>query len=129
MAHSASDAHIDGGLDYLAANCDKIVLCIGAPSSYADANTTRNCAQATGITGANFTKANGDTSGRKTSLNAALADLPVTATGNADHAAFLKTGTSELIRVNPLASTIAVENGGTVTLQAGKIAEIADPTT
>lgn len=119
MGKVASDEMIDGGLDKIA-TCTSLTVCAGQPVSYADI-ATKALATVT-INGADFTKANGDTNGRKVTV-ASQADIAIGTTGLADHVA-IKDGTSGYYVTTCTGQTI--NSGGTVTTQAWDI-EIADP--
>jgi len=119
MAKVATDGIIDGGLDKIAA-CTKLTVCAGQPTSFADI-AVRALATAT-LTGGSFTKANGDTSGRKITV-ASQASMSITATGTADHVV-IDDGVSEYEVTT--ATSQALTSGGTVTSPAFDT-EIADP--
>lgn len=77
------------------------------------------------LSGGDFTKANGDTSGRKTTV-AAKTGLSIHTTGTANHIATADDGTKALRDVTTCTSQ-ALTSGGTVDTSAWKH-EIADPT-
>jgi hypothetical protein len=108
----------DGGLDKIA-TCIRLTVCAGQPTSYADI-TTKKLAQVT-ISSGDFTKANGDTSGRKVTV-AQKSAISITTSGTADHVA-IDDGTNYVITT---ATSQALTSGGTVTVPAWKV-EIADP--
>jgi hypothetical protein len=72
-----------------------------------------------------FTKANGDTSGRKVTV-AAKSGVSVTASGTATHIAIARSTDSTLRYVTTCTSQ-ALTSGNTVNIPAWKI-EVADPT-
>ncbi len=121
MAKLVSDAVLDGALDITAA-CTELYICTAEPTDRANAITLSLIAAHT-LTGGDFTKANGDTSGRKVTV-AQQADLSITATGDATHIV-LCTGT--VMQVVTTCTTQTLTSGGTVTVPAFK-QEIADPT-
>lgn len=120
MAKLMTDAMIDGGLDKTA-TCTTLAVCAGQPTSYADI-ATRTLASVT-IDSGDFTKANGDTSGRKTTVGQ-QSSVSITASGTADHVA-IKDGTADYVITT--CTSQALTSGGTVTIPAWK-QEIADPT-
>jgi len=119
MAKLATDGILDGGLDKIG-GCTKLTVCAGQPTNYADI-AVRALATAT-LTGGSFTKANGDTSGRKTTI-ASQSSMSITGTGTADHVV-VDDGTSEYEVTT--STSQALTSGGTVTSPAFDI-EIADP--
>lgn len=119
MGKVATDGIIDGGLDKIA-TCVNLTVCAGQPISFADI-TTKKLATVV-VNGADFTKANGDTSGRKVTV-ASQSSVSITATGTADHVV-IDDGVSEYEVTT--ATSQALTSGGTVTTAAFDI-EIADP--
>ncbi len=118
MVKLATDAMIDGGLDKVG-TCTTLTVCAGQPVSQADIAVKALASVAT--VGGDYTKANGDTSGRKTTV-AQKAAVSITTTGTADHVVvddgvdyYVTTCTSQALTQN-----------GTVTIPAWDI-EIADP--
>lgn len=115
MPHFTHDDVYDNGLAYLKANCNKMVLTDGEPSSFANANTNMGTgsgqkvsevAMATG----DFTLANGDTSGRKVACAAKSAQA-VVAAGDGEYVAYLDTVASKILHYYPIA---VARNGLTV---------------
>lgn len=80
MTKSISDGILDGTLDKFAA-CVTYTVCAGAPTTYAD--IANNSLGSISIGPSDFTKANGDTSGRKCTL--AAKSITASAAGTADH--------------------------------------------
>jgi hypothetical protein len=119
MAKLATDAMIDGGLDKFA-TCTKLTVCAGQPTSYADIAARELASVA--IDGADFTKANGDTSGRKVTV-AQQASLSITSDGTADHIA-IDNGVADYVITTCTAQGLT--SGGTVTVPAHDH-EISDP--
>ena len=119
MAKLMTDAMIDGGLDKIG-TCTRITVLSAEPTSITDITTTYPLAS-TALTGGDFTKANGDTSGRKTTV-AQKASVSITATGTATHVA-IDDGTDYVVTT---CTSQALTSGGTVTIPAWKV-EIADP--
>ncbi|MEO1529335.1 MAG: hypothetical protein AAFX06_28275 [Planctomycetota bacterium] len=108
MPHFTNDEVYDVALDEIANNCDKMVLLAGVPNNFADANANngvgsgQKIAEVAMVPG-DFTKANGDTSGRKVT-SAAKNSQAVIADGNGDHVAFLDTGGGRILHYYELAS-------------------------
>ena len=119
MARFASDGYIDGGLDAIA-GATKLTVCSGQPADIADI-TARKLAESA-ITGVDFVKADGTPNGRQTTI-AQQVDLPITASGNADHVV-VDDGTDFYVTT---ATFQALTSGGTVTVNSWTIT-IADPT-
>ncbi|MCB0159455.1 MAG: hypothetical protein KDD83_15075 [Caldilineaceae bacterium] len=116
------DDVLDGGLDVLTADADKLVLCSQAPTSFAEANATYKLAEkASPTVGAAEDRAGG---GRKVVV-AAITDGSVTATGTATHWALLDTANSKLLAWQTVTSQ-ALTNGNTFQLNALNIG-IPDP--
>lgn len=125
MAKWANDSMMDAALDYVRANCDKMVACSAQPTTYAEANATYALADATMTVNTDYTLGNGDSSGRKIAV-AAKSGITIDASGTATHVALIKTGDSTLRYVTTCTSQ-ALTSGGTVDFPAWDI-EIADPT-
>lgn len=130
MAKTVDDAVLDTALNQIKTTADKLVVCIGAPVSYAEANTNspsgKRCGQRA-ITSANFTgPVNGDVSGRKLTVNQQTG-ITVDVTGTADHVALVDDTASVLLAVTSLSASQAVTAGNSMTVNAFDL-EIADPT-
>jgi hypothetical protein len=123
MAKWTSDEVADAALDYLA-TATKEVVCSAQPTTYAEAVTTYMLAEVV-IDGSDFTQANGDTSGRKTTV-AQQSAVSITNSGTATHVATVITASSALIDVTTCTSQ-ALTSGGSVTIPAWDH-EISDPT-
>lgn len=80
MAKTITDGILDGTLDKFGA-CTTYTVCAGAPVTYAD--IANNSLGSITIAAGDFTKANGDTSGRKSTL--AAKTITASAAGTADH--------------------------------------------
>ena len=119
MAKLVTDALLDGGLDAID-GCVTITVCAGQPTSFADI-AVKALATKT-ITGGDFTKADGDASGRKVTV-AQQSNEPIDTTGTADHVA-IDDGTDNYITT---CTSQGLTSGGTVTIPAWDI-EFADPT-
>lgn len=120
MAKAIAAAVLDAALDKIATSTHQTV-CSGQPANFAGIAAVTLAAKT--ITGSDFTKAAGDTSGRKVTV-AQQAAVSITASGNATHIAY-DDGTT-LLAVTTCTSQ-ALTSGGTVTVPAHKW-EFADPT-
>ena len=69
MAKSVHDDVLDGALNIIKNNCTRMVACSAQPTTYTEGNATYALADVT-MTGTDFTNANGDTNGRKTTVGA-----------------------------------------------------------
>ena len=124
MAKAIPDAILDKTLDEIA-TATKQVLCSAQPTTYTEANATYALADIV-IDGADFTKANGDTSGRKVTI-AAQSGVLIDTSGTGTHIALIRTADSTLIYVTTCTSQAVTANGSnTVNMPAWDI-EIADP--
>ena len=130
MAKTVDDIVLDASLNQIKTTADKLVVCIGAPVSYAEANTNSPGGKRCGvraITPANFAgPVNGDVSGRKLTINQQTG-ITVDVSGTADHVALVDDTTSVLLAVTSLSASQAVTAGNTMTVNAFDL-EIADPT-
>ena len=125
MAKAMVLAAMDLALDYVGANADKMIVCSAQPTTYTEANATFALADVA-VAGGDFTKANGDTSGRKVTVGA-KAGVVVDANGTATHIAFVKTGDTTLRGVTTCTSQ-AINTGGTVDIPSFKVWEIQQVT-
>ena len=123
MGKSVADAVLDGALDILKNNVTRQTVCSAQPTTYAEGNSTYALADVT-LSSSDFTHANGDSSGRKTTV-AAKTGVTVDVSGTVTHAALLDVANSRLLYVTTTASQ-AVGAGGTVDIGSWK-AEISDP--
>jgi len=123
MGKRSSDRFLDAPADLIIANCNKQVALSAEPTSYTEANATYALADVAMSSG-DFTKANGDSSGRKCTI-AAKSGVPVDVSGTVTHAALLDTSNSQVDEVNTTASQ-AVAAGGTVDIGSWKF-EFGDP--
>jgi hypothetical protein len=123
VAKSVHDDVLDGALNIIKNNCTRVTVCSTQPTTYAEANATYALADVT-VDSADFTNANGDTSGRKTTVGAQAA-VPIDTSGTAQHVALLDVANSKLLYVTTCTSQ-ALTSGGTVDIPAWDI-EIADP--
>jgi hypothetical protein len=123
MAKFLVDAVLDGTLDVLA-TATLITVCNAQPTTYTEAATTFKLADVV-VDSGDFSKANGDTNGRKVTV-AAQSAVPIDTTGTATHIAYAISGSSTLLGATTCTSQ-ALTSGGTVDIPAHDI-EIADPT-
>lgn len=123
MAKQAPDATIDSMFDYIDL-CDRMYVCSAEPANFAGIAAV-TLATATMTPNTDYTKANGDTSGRKVTM-AAKNGVSVTASGTATHIVLGLTTDSTLRYVTTCTSQ-ALTSGNTVNIPAWKI-EVADPT-
>ncbi len=117
MGKYINPAVLDLALGDIRSSCNKMVVCSQQPLTFAEANATYALASVA-MAPADFTLANGDTSGRKVSV-AAKAAVPVTVNGTGNHVALVDTATSTLKLVTTAPST-ALSAGGTVDIGAWK---------
>jgi hypothetical protein len=124
MAKMATDATIDGGLNYIAGNAKKIFVCTTAAiSTYADAASNYNLTSGVAVTSTHFVIGDGDASGRKIAVQA-QSSLSVSTSGTAGHVAVTS---SDTLILATTCTTQALTSGNTVTVPTWDI-EIADPT-
>lgn len=123
MAKQAPDPVMDAAFDYID-QCDRMYVCSAEPANFAGIAAV-TLATATMTPNTDYTKANGDTSGRKVTM-AAKNGVSVSASGTATHIALGLT-TDSTLRYVTLCTSQALTSGNTVNIPAWKI-EIADPT-
>jgi hypothetical protein len=123
MARNASDTFLDGSLDVLISNGDLLVICSAEPTNLTEAVTTFALADVS-LSGSDYTKANGDVSGRKVTI-AAKSGIAVDTTGTATHVAIVDSGTELLYTT--VCNSQGVSGGGTADTSSFDI-EIRDPT-
>lgn len=124
MAKSVNDAVLDAALQYIEDNADLLTLCSAEPTTLTEAVTTFKLADVA-IDSSDFTgPANGDTSGRKTTVNQ-QSGITVDSNGTITHLALVDSGT-RLLTVTTTGSK-AVTTSDTVTVPAHDY-EIGDPT-
>lgn len=123
MAKQAPDATIDSMFDYID-QCNIMHVCSGEPANYAGIAAV-SLADVALTPDTDFTKANGDTSGRKVTV-AAKNTVTVDNSGTATHIAIARTNDTTLRYVTTCTSQ-ALTAGNTVNIPAWKI-EVADPT-
>jgi hypothetical protein len=124
MAKATPDAVLDKQHDEVA-TATRMIACSAQPTTYAEANSTYALADVT-MSGVDYTKANGDTSGRKLTMAAKSAVL-IDVSGTATHVALVRVADSTLLYVTTCTSQALTANGSnTVNFPTWKI-EIADP--
>lgn len=121
MAKFTADSVLDAALDKIA-TATILTVCSTQPTTRTEAVTTFKLADVV-VDGSDFTKANGDVSGRKVTVSAQSA-VPIDTSGNAQHIALCDAST--LLHVTTVTSQ-ALVSGGTVDVGAYDI-EFADIT-
>ena len=121
MAKSVHDTVLDGAFDVLD-QANLMIACNAEPTTRTQAVTTFALADIAMVVNTDYTKANGDTSGRKVTM-AAKSSVAVDITGTATHIALVD-GTN-LLYVTTCTSQ-SLTSGNTVNFPAWDI-EIADP--
>lgn len=122
MAKWQNDSMLDAAFDWVD-QADRMFICSAQPTTYTEASSTYCLATVTMTADTDYTKANGDTSGRKVTV-AAKSGQSVSASGTATHVALGKSGTTTLYYVTTCTSQ-ALTSGNTVSIPAWDI-EIAD---
>jgi|SRR6185369_11509816 len=122
MAKSVADSVLDGAFDILD-QATIMTACSAEPTTRTEAVTTFALADVAMTPNTDFTKANGDTSGRKCTV-AAKSGVTVDSSGTANHVALCDGST--LLYVTTCTSQ-ALTAANTMNFPAWKI-EIADPT-
>jgi len=120
MAKFILDSVMDAALDVIATG-NIMTVCSAQPTNRTEAVTTYALADVT-LAGGDYTKANGDSSGRKTTI-AQKSNVTIDTTGTANHVAICD-GTNLLLVTTCTSQSLTA--GGTVTIPAFKN-EIADP--
>jgi hypothetical protein len=113
-------------LDAIANECTRVTICSTQPTTYTEANATYALADVTvtaGVGNGDFTKADGDTNGRKLTL-VQQTGVTVDSSGTAQHIALLDVAGTELLAVTTCTSQ-AVTAGNTATINAFDI-ELSD---
>lgn len=124
MGKAMNDSGADAALDFWT-DADKLVVCSAQPTTYAEANATYALADVA-VSAGDFTKANGDTSGRKVTW-AAKTGILIDVSGTATHAALIKSGDSTLRYVTTITSQALTANGSNTCNTSAIDIEIADP--
>ena len=123
MGKSVHDDVLDGALNIIKNNCTRMTACSAEPTTYTEGNATYALADVT-LSSSDFTNANGDSSGRKTTVGQKTG-VTVDSSGTATHVALLDVTNSKLLYVTT-ATSQALTAGNTMTFNSWKI-EIADP--
>lgn len=118
MARAVNPAVLDAALDEIA-TATTLLVCDGQPTDRADA-LSKALADVT-IDGSDFTKANGDVSGRKVTVSQ-QSDILIDSSGDADHIALIDS--TDLIYVT-VCTPQALTAAGTVTVPAWKVEILA----
>jgi hypothetical protein len=122
MAKYINPNVIDLALNNIKTNGNKQVLCTQQPTTFTEANATYALGSVA-MSSADYTLANGDTSGRKITVaaktNAGGAPASVTTSGTVTHVAIVDTTNSALLLVTTTTST-AVAAGGTCDISSWK---------
>lgn len=125
MAKSVHNDVLDGALNIIKNNCTRMTVCSAEPTTYTEGNATYALADVT-MAATDFTNADGDTSGRKTTV-AAKSSVLIDTSGTATHVALLDVSNTKLLYVTTCTSQALTANGSnTVNFPAWDI-EIADP--
>lgn len=124
MAKAMNDTFADTAFDWLD-QCDKMIACSAQPTNYTEAVTTYALADVAMTPDTDYTKANGDSSGRKVTV-AAKSGVTIDTSGTATHIALVSTGDTTLRYVTTCTSN-SLTSGNTVSFPAWDI-EISDPT-
>lgn len=119
MAKWANDLVMDAALDKVA-TANQLIVCTAQPTDRANALST--ALASTALTGGSFTKADGNTNGRKVTI-AQQNGISATGTGTATHIALVDA--TSLIYVTTCIAQ-AVTSGNAINVPAWKI-EISDP--
>lgn len=122
MAKACNDLVMDAALDYISAST-LLTVCSAQPTTYTEASSTYKLADQV-VSGGNFSKANGDSSGRKVTIGQ-QANVTIDSSGTATHVALSISGSSTLVYVTTCTSQVLTA-GGTVTVPAWKV-EVSDP--
>jgi hypothetical protein len=125
MAKKVADAVLDAALDYIISNADKMVACSAEPGTYAEATSTYDLADVS-MAGGDYTKAAGDTSGRKVTM-AQKTGVTINHSGTATHIALVKTTTTAALLYVTTCNNLALNSGQTMTFGSWAI-ELRAPT-
>lgn len=124
MGKIVDDTVLDGALNIVKNGITQLAVCSTQPTNYTEATSTYKLALKTGLSATACTgPANGDTNGRKLTINQ-QATITVDTGGSAQHVAICS-GSVLLYVTTCTAQTLVAAN--TVTIPAWDI-EIADPT-
>lgn len=124
MAKIVHDDVLDGAFDVLD-QANLMIVCSAQPTTRAEAVTTYALADVAMTVNTDYTKANGDTSGRKVTA-AAKTGVLIDTSGTATHVALVD-GTRLLYVTTCTSQALTANGSNTVNFPAWDI-EIADPT-
>lgn len=124
MAKYANDLIMDAGLDVIA-TATRMNVCSAQPTSFAEAGSL-SLADVT-LDSGDFSKANGDVSGRKVTV-AAQNGVLIDSSGTATHVALSRVSDSTLLLVTTCTSQALTANGSNTVNVPAFDDEIADPT-
>lgn len=122
MAKLIHDNVMDFGLSW-GTLANRVSIATAAPTTYAEALTTY-AVGTLAVTGASFTIANGDSSGRK--ITFAAATVAVGTTGNVTHVSLCSTAGGGTLMMQGTCASTSVTAGGSVIISAWDVTEIAD---
>lgn len=124
MGKSIHDDVFDQALNYLKNNAENVYICSTQPTTFTEASSTYKLADVA-VDSSDFTgPANGDTSGRKITLNQQTG-VTVDSSGTAQHLAITDDSASKLLIVTDFTSQ-SVTAGNTLTINAFDL-ELRDP--
>lgn len=123
MGKSVHNDVLDGALNILKNNVTRLTVTNAEPTTYTQAITTFELADVT-LSSSDFTNADGDTSGRKTTVGA-KSSFTVDNSGTATHIALVDVSNTKLLYVTTCTSQ-ALTSGNTVSTPAWDV-ELADP--
>lgn len=124
MAKTVHDDVLDGAFDVLD-QANLMIACSAQPTSRTEAVTTYALADVAMTVNTDYTKANGDTNGRKVTV-AAKSTVLIDTSGSATHVALVD-GTRLLYVTTCTSQSLTANGSNTVNFPAWDI-EIADPT-
>ena len=129
MAKYSHDDVLDAALDEIIDNADYMYLCTSSTETagvpdYTKVTTTANLIAGHAVTSGDFTKADGDTSGRKVTV-AEQASLSVTSTGDAVNVCLVDSGNTKVL-YQTTCTTQSLTSGSQVTIPEWDI-ELRDP--
>jgi hypothetical protein len=125
MGKAAPDEVLDAMFDRIIDEADTLYVCSDEPADFAGIESVALAEVA--LDSGDFTKGNGDVSGRKVTVGQ-QSNVPIDTSGSADHIVLAKANSQspKLLYVTTCTEQ-ALTSGGTVTVPAWDI-EIADPT-
>lgn len=125
MGKKVHDNVLDAALNLIKTTGNRVFVCTTEPANFAEANGALKLASANTDANSYTGPANGDSSGRKITMNQ-ISDITVAANGNAAHVCIGDSANSILLYVTTCTSQTLTANN-TVSIPAWDI-EIADPT-